>query len=868
MTTNRRVSFALSHPIGRIREGNNPPALSPHHLLQRSQRLNLQSAQPLTPPQQIAGEKSGLCPAPYVRKFTERVYLIFLTASVRYIPFADFRTRPPSRLPTLRPGTPGKRIGVRIPAAGRWGRALLIPLFVTTTALAQTEVEETLCPRQAPDPALSIPALHEPLPPGWTELTADTVEGRLNLEYRLKGNVLVRQDRQWVTADFARYLPATQTVITRGRIRLGNETLVAEGRDGIFHLGTRQGRLAEPQFRLMTKKARGDAATVVFENAYRTRLRRARYTTCPFGKDDWWLKSPAVILDQQSGFGTAIAASLEFKNIPILFLPYITFPLNDQRKTGFLVPSFGRSSLNGTEITVPYYFNLAPNYDATLTARNMSRRGVQWLGEFRYLFGSHEGRVEIENLFNDHLSRDENGRPDFATRRYLALNHTSQVTPNLTARLNLSYISDPNYFTEISNKLNSRRVNYQPQTFNLKHVSGQTLTQVNLTAYQSVADDPSRLSKPHSILPRITLSSSATIPGAPLRFSFSGEWIRFHHPVILSGNRVDLAPAVEAGLRQQAGFFVPKITLRHTRYNLYNVRDDRDALQTRTLPVTSVDMGIFLERDTVLFQQELLQTLEPRLFYVYIPFRDQNDIPLFDSGQPTFSFSQIFRENRFNGTDRIGDTNQAAASLSTRFLNADTGEEYFNASIGQLFYFSPRRVNLSGDRIDRTSRSALFFQAGGQPHPTLRLSADFQYSDEENEVQKGAFHLQYRRSNRKIVNARYRYTQGEIIQSDFSLIWPIHRRWNLIGRRLYSNLGHQLQESLYGFEYNSCCWTFRWVVHRVFIPATDPEDEKINRSAMAQIELRGLAGIGNPVHAMMSQSVPGFQSSNYTLGIQ
>ncbi len=716
---------------------------------------------------------------------------------------------------------------------------------------------------QASPPLPSYLDLGIPQERAATKLRANRSESIMQQQHKLYGNVAIWRGSQWLEADQAIYDQTNGTATAFGNVELGDLNLSTLSPMATYNFNTETGQVDHAEFSMRQKNGRGRADTIVLEGQNYARLFEASYTTCDKGRNDWALHSKSVRLYRDKGYGVAAPVYMTLYHVPIFFSPYLSFPLNDERKSGFLPPSFGSRSNSGNILSLPYYINIAPNYDATITPTSMTERGIQIKGEFRYLFERSRGVIEASILQSDNVYGGD--------RAQYSLLHEGMLGSNWRSTLNLGYVSDTDYLSDFGNALNTVTATHIEQSLLFSYAKSNTNAEIRLQDYQTIDESISDLDKPFRRLPQITLNTQTGYH--PLyALSFQSEFVRFDHKIKTSTNRIDLTPELKFTFERSAGFFRPSLLLRHTSYYF----DEGDSLNAvtkneinRTIPVTTIDSGVFLEREFVTRDgTAIMQTLEPRLFYVNVPFEDQTDIPIFDSSETVFDFSQLHLWNRFNGVDRIGDTNQLSVSLTTRFINNETGSEMLSAEIGQIFYMRDRRVAVSGTNRQTISQSDIVGRLTSRFGEYWSARSDVTWNHIEDRIDKGAFHFGFKAGKKRIVNAAYLWTRGETSteQTDFSAILPISSRWHMIARRLYAHRANRSLETLVGLEYNSCCWALRLLSRRYYDAAA--EDNKVKNSFMLQLEFKGLTSVGNPIEEIISAGIPGFVGQNNTLNLQ
>lgn len=714
-----------------------------------------------------------------------------------------------------------------------------------------------------------------------TYLRADRAEVTNNEIFDFKGDVFIRQLGQELEADSAIYTKSRETVEAEGNIRYREDGFSVQGDSAFVELETDEGRIKNSRYQIRERHARGSASTTFLEGPDNARLEDAQYTTCNPGDDIWYLNSTDVQLDQVAGVGTARNVWIEFKGVPILYSPYLTFPLNDERKSGFLTPSFGSSSEVGTELLTPYYWNIAPNMDATLTPRFTSDRGTQMLGEFRYLTSRNSGEVYLEYLPDDDLFGED--------REGLFYQHRGSFAPRWSTSINYNYVSDEDYFEDLGTNLNVSTITQIERRADITYTGDLWKATGRLQGFQTVNDSIPDIVRPYRRFPQFLLSANLPQMQYGLNYLFDSEFVAFDHPgERVTGRRIAIAPAISYRLDTRASFVQPTLSLRHTAY----VLDDLDVLPitspimernpSRTLPVFSLDSGLFFERGLTWRSRDFLQTLEPRLFYLYVPFRDQSEIPLFDTSLPIFTSARLFQTNRFSGGDLVGDANQATLAVTSRLLDSDTGAQLLNFNLGQIYYFQDREVTLnplmSGATPDpsNTERSSNIIAEArtSQPITGWTARATVQWDPHEDMLDQAVLGFRYQPSLDRFINLEYRLLRDErfeeealliqrpagfelgLEQTDVSVLWPLYgdasKRWNAVARWNYSLEEGRTLDALVGVEYDTCCWAVRVAARRyandidlLGFNTMDNFDDETNDSIFVQLELKGLSSLGN-----------------------
>jgi LPS-assembly protein len=738
----------------------------------------------------------------------------------------------------------GPRIRKRPPRVRRHRtRVALLALLLADTcaALAAEPGLFALC---RPEHAIQ-PDIPPSAGPGITVLTAHEAFADGEGTVTMSGDVRAVRDGQALLADHARYDQNSSRIEVGGNVAYLRRDLAVDGDQGEFDLDADSGELSSARFRLFSRHARGEARTAKMLDPEVTVLDDASYTTCDPGDEDWLLRASRVRLDRASGIGTARNARLSFMGVPFLYTPWISFPIDDRRRTGFLYPNVRDSSSNGLELSIPYYLNLAPNYDATVTPRYMKKRGLMLESELRYLGERHEGLVDVSWLRNDQEIQRE--------RSLIGYRHTTH--PGLGFNLDIDYnrVSDSDYFDDFGNDLGIASITHLEQRAVLGYQARNWIASARIQRYQTVDEAIPVNSRPYRQEPALTFRSQLPEYNFRPNARIIGTYVDFRHESRLEGQRIEVQPAITFPMHSLAAYLQPTVTLRHTAYHLENATGD-SSLQ-RTVPVVTLDSGIFLERELNWGSRGMIQTLEPRLYYLYVPYRDQSHLPVFDSGVPDFNFSQLFRDNRFNGSDRVGDANQVATALITRFIDAQTGQERLYAGIGRIHYFRDRLVRLSGDP-DTARRSDLVAEATatlGQ----LTARVDGRRSEETGDMDVAGISLQYRPGPRRLLGVGYRFREETLEQTDFTVLWPLGRRWHAVARHNYSLHDRRTLETIAGLEYRSCCWRARLVSRRHLEDVTADEVE-YKRSLYLQIEFIGLASLGDDLESLLERGILGY----------
>jgi LPS-assembly protein len=678
-------------------------------------------------------------------------------------------------------------------------------------------------------------------------LDADRMSGHQDAEIEAEGEVELRKRGQVVNADRLIYRQAEDEVHALGNVRIEQQDSLVTGPELRMKLESHEGYMRQPVYQMRQPDSHGAAENLEFAGENKYNITAGTYTTCREGNDDWFLRSSEMELDRTVQVGTAHHASVVFKGVPILYSPWLEFPLDDQRKSGFLPPTFGSSGKSGAIFALPYYWNIAPDQDATITPRILSKRGLQMNAEYRYLDRRYAGKTNIEFLPNDSQT---------GTNRFnLLLNHGQSLGAGWSGGLNVQKVSDDNYFRDLNTTVATTSQVHLPREGVLAYNGYGLSFLTRVQSFQTLQDPLAPITPPYSRRPQLLLNGAwRNFPAVDL--GLASEWTDFSHPTLLSGRRFSFYPSISLPLNQSFAFVTPKVGVHHTRYTLTENNPDEVSSMTRTLPIFSLDSGLFMERDWAVRGGEYLQTLEPRLYYLYIPYQDQGRLPNFDSALADFNYAQIFSENQFVGSDRINDANQLTAALTSRLLDPGTGQEWLRATIGQRYYFKEQQVVLPGGVARSDNSSDILAAFSGRVTSDWSVDAGVQYNPNRQDFQKTGIGVRYQPAVGKVLNLGYRYTRdmlNPIKQVDISTQWPIAGRWQGMGRFNYSFQDSRLVEGLAGLEYNAGCWAARVVMHQ-FATATTQSSSSI----FFQLELFGMGRIGSNPLDILKRNISGF----------
>lgn len=672
----------------------------------------------------------------------------------------------------------------------------------------------------------------------------------------MTGDVRARQLDRLLMSGKLYYDSATAIARSPGPTYFQNPTIGVHGDHAWININNSFGGFDDASFTLPTVSGRGTADHVQLRGKDQTRLHHATYTTCPPGHTVWQLSASRVDLDQANDVGTARNATLRFLGVPFLYSPWLTFPISDKRKSGLLPPTVGTSSNTGFDLSVPYYLNLAPNYDDTITGRVMTKRGIQLNNEFRYLIPSGTGQLSTEYMPHDNVYDDD--------RWLVSYRHAGLLSDRWSVHAAYNRVSDDDYFGDLSSALFVSEPDNLTQSLHFAYQAPQWFSfQALAKGYQTLTPGLPATSKPYTRLPQLRLDAESPGDWFGFRLVLDSSFTNFTREDGLTGMRTDAAPGITYRYDNDAWYLNGDVRYRQTNYRLRDTEPDEPESPSRGLPIVSLDSGLRFERA---IGDAWVQTLEPRLFYAYIPYRDQTDLPVFDSGEPDFNFIELFEANRFTGTDRIADTNRITTALTTRLLDGHSGVEKLRAGIGQIHRFTEPRVTLpaSARSLTNPSESPVTRHTSDmvgfldyQISSRWSTHYDTEWDPYDNEFNRTAVSLRYRGPNDTIINAGYRYRRDYLEQTDLSMTWPIGRQWRLFGRWTFSLRDDATFETLGGIQYESCCYIVR-AAYRRYVVRGDTPDLDMNSGVYVQLELKGLARFGQSVRDLFRDDILGY----------
>jgi len=711
-----------------------------------------------------------------------------------------------------------------------------------------------------------------------TDIEGDELSGTTVIP-QYQGNVTLKRGDQFLHADTLRMDTESGNYIAEGNVRYQDSSfrMVADRAEGNQDTDTH--KVTNIRYQLVARRGNGGAESVDLQGSV-GQMHRSTYTTCDPSQPIWKLRAPEIDVDNEEGFGTARNAVLQIGRMPVLWMPWFKFPIDDRRQTGLLYPQLAISGRNGFDYTQPIYFNLAPNYDDTLSPRYMSKRGFMLDNEFRYLYTGGRGELRTAYLPNDKLRDRDRGRITFTGYH--------NIDSQWQARANIAWVSDERYTEDFSSRLNGVAVSNIQSTVGVYGTgkywtAGLMADHWQLTDYTLTED-----SLPYDRQPRAYFNWER--PFGIFDFGVYAEAVRFVHDDIHpktvdadgdyvrddvppierpGGSRLDLKPYISMPLAGAAWYVTPTLAWRYTTYQLDKdlaeqlrlTGGDGDRTPSRSLPIASLDAGLYFDRETEIGGRSYLNTLEPRLYYLYAPYRDQDNLPLFDTRAFTFSWGQLFRDSRYTGADRQNDANQVTVALTSRLLRQADGREKLSASIGQIFYLEDSRVTLNSSEppVDQ-GKSAWVADANYMINDRWTMGATYQWNPNYRQEDLASFRTRYLLSNDGIVNLSYRYRRNtsdntdQLKQVDFSFLYPINPTWSVVGRYYYSLLDNSPLEIIGGVQWDSCCLAVRALARRY----VRNREGEMNNSLQLEFVLKGLGSAGQDTERTLRRAILGY----------
>ncbi len=722
----------------------------------------------------------------------------------------------------------------------------------------------------------TIPAKVRPMLPGF--FSGERIVGRPDLETVIDGQAMLRRADISIRADRLAYDQSTDIATASGNVRINRAGNVYEGPELVLRLDAFEGVFKQPRYQFLQNESHGQAREIEFLDDKRATIRDASLTTCkrlpgPNWMPDWILRATTIQIDNEEEVGRAEGAVLRFKDVPILPFPSISFPLSDKRKSGFLPPTIGLDNVNGLELTVPYYWNIAPNRDATFFPTVLTKRGLALGSEFRYLENAYSGKVRFDFMADDKL-RDRS-RWGLSAQHQGAIDSGLPSVGQLAATFNLNRVSDDDFWRDFTRVTPSVTQRLLPNDVSLAW--GRDNFSVNFRAlkWQTLQDVASPITPPYDRYPQLAMWFVRPDVGG-VDVSINADFTRFQSDTTFTGqpnaSRTYVATQVSRSYLAPGGFVTPKLLLHASNYQFDNPLANGRTSASRVVPSFSVDSGLIYERDARFFGHNWRQTLEPRAFYVYTPFRDQNSLPNYDTGVNDYSFSSIYTENAFVGNDRISDNNLLTLGVTTRLIDPITGAEDARFGIAQRFRFADQNVTLPGGAPVAERLSDVLLGATVNLDPRWSVDSTLQFNPKADQSVRATLGGRYSPSDYRVVTAAYRFQRDSSEQLDVGWQWPLNDvwgdrgqdmgagrgqgagRWYSVGRLNYSLSERKLVDAVVGLEYDAGCWLGRLVLERLQTGLSSA-----NQRFMFQLEFVGFSRLGpNPLKTL-KENIPRYQ---------
>jgi LPS-assembly protein len=644
-----------------------------------------------------------------------------------------------------------------------------------------------------------------------------------------RGSVELFRADQHLSTDRILYDPLQKVVTVPGELEYEDQQVWFKGREASYSFLEESGRFYRIDYGLTGSSANGSAEAAELSGGNRSILRGLDYTTCPGQRPEWQLQARELELLHEEGTGKARGAKLTFKNVPILYAPYFTFPIDDRRKSGFLYPNLGQNSDSGIEIGMPWYWNIAPNHDAVIEPHYFTNRGFMLFGQYRFLTQRTRGSFELDYMPNDSKTREE--------RYHYLLRHEAAPRGRWRTNLVVERVSDSRYFQDFGTNLGQTSLQFLRSSAQLSGVGRYWNLELTADDFQVIDDSIEAENEPYRRVPRLSYWVERPLGSRGFFFALDSELVYFDRDVGAKGGRVDVLPRVYWELQRNWGFLRPTAGYRYTAYELDVMDPAGDESPATGTPILSLDGGLVFDRRMA---NGDLQTLEPRVFYLYVPYEPQDDHPVFDTGEFTFGFSQLFNTNRFAGGDRQGDANQLSLAVSTRRFDGVGGQVLWSLSLGQIAYFKPQRVQLDEAPAFDEDLSPFLAEFRWRPFGRVSGTVGLQWDWERSQLDVGMLGVQYRGQHGQRTAFEYRYRRDRVDQFDVRLYWPINERWRVLSRFNYSFADRDLLEFQGGVEYETCCWAIRTVLRRYL----KNRDGDYRDTIYVELNLKGLASIG------------------------
>lgn len=658
---------------------------------------------------------------------------------------------------------------------------------------------------------------------------------------RVGGDVCIGMGSQRIATKELLYNDEKQWVKVEAPLLYRDSKQTIKAASASVDMQKNKAHMTDLSYELHESKANGKADELTAEKEI-SHLTALTYSTCPQNNQQWYIQAKTADLDSDKQVGTFRSMTLKFKGVPLLYLPYAKMPLTDQRQSGFLIPEIANSSTNGFEFALPYYFNIAENMDATVTPRYLSKRGLMLATEFRYLGASYQGELSADYLPSDSIDHIDRGLVEYK--------HQQKFSSQWSLNTRLNHVSDQQYFEDFGNNIYATSQAYLYSFLNINGYGDHWLFRGQLNDYQIINDTISLTNQPYQRLPSLDYSWFNNDLTSTLNYGFDSSWVSFFREKSINSTRLDFSPYIEKTFQNNYSSLTPRLAYRYTSWNYNNEENSSftELQNNRSLPIASLDYRINFEKQ---FEDGSFSSIEPRLYYLYAPFRDQQNIPLFDTRELTFGTGLLYQSNAFSGADRQSDANQLSIGISQRHFDV-TGNEQWNFTLGQIAYFADRKVQL--DNSFETRSTSPIITEFNYFYRNWKASMSLHWDTQLDKAERALVKFQRKGNNNSLFNFAYRFRQGKIEQLDSSVVLPIGVNNRFIARWNYSIDANKTIEAIAGFEHKNCCWAARIVARRFVIN----ELGDVNNGIFFELQLNGLGAIGRNPRRLLKQSILGY----------
>ena len=674
-------------------------------------------------------------------------------------------------------------------------------------------------------------------------ITTGQIEGQSGEEIKIKDKIKIVSGDNKITAGEVSYSEAGGAIRINKGLVLENKTLYVFAENAVIETKDNSAVISNTDYQFLSPQARGKADEIKINDNRSYNLINATYTTCNPIDNSWQLEAGEIEIFPDQGIAKNLI--LRVNNTPVLYLPYLSFPTSKERKSGILIPNFGSSSKKGVEINIPYYWNISPNMDLITSFNWMDKRGLQLENTFRFLTAKQQGKMQV-NLLPDDKTMNEK-------REYINYNQFLNLSTQWRVNIEGEYTSDNQYFEDLTGNINSTSKTHLFRTIHLQGFSENWYMKMGMDSFQILDQSITSENRPHKILPYFNFNGHWNDENMGLMLGLNADVANFDSKINTSGTRFHLMPSISRTFNLDGIKIKPEVEIDLTSYDLNEVSNNIETSPNRAVPIYSLDIQALFAKSWD--DGEHTQTLEPRILGVYIPFKEQNDFPVFDSILPDRNALELFRKNRYLGQDRVGDTSKLSYGITSKIYNDSS--EVLSFTFGQTRYFKDRRIRLPGEVASDQDSSAYLTNMQWTINPKWKLQLGHIWSSENNQSVKTQFGFRYQSEESKIVNFSYRYRRNNIKQIDTSFSWPISNQWNIVGRYNYSIKDRKSLEHFLGVEYETCCWGIRAISRKHLIYRNGESDTSFS----IQFIFKGLGEIGMPIENLLEDGILGYDVS-------